>query len=169
VAVFKPALLRDASPVESSNLAVNVVVLRALEIRVVRIHLALGRLAPRVAGKDGQSDHQKKNRASGTSNLMKLPTCQHVWRGLRSFLVPIRQIARSRPTCSFTTQNRYIGDVYKSPALMGSELMSLAGRVTQGVIDNSRRRREWMRMRLLPVDDTRDFHPTGFQKIRISR
>jgi hypothetical protein len=49
---------------------------------------------------------------------------------------------------------------------MGSELMSLAGRVTQGVIDNSRRRREWMRMRLLPVDDMRDFHPTGFQKIR---
>ena len=44
--------------------------------------------------------------------------------------------------------------------------MSLAGRVTQGVIDNSRRRREWMRMRLLPVDDMRDFHPTGFQKIR---
>jgi len=63
VALFKPALLRDASPVESSNLAVDVVVLCALEIRVVRIHLALGRLAPRATDKDGQSGRQKKNRA----------------------------------------------------------------------------------------------------------
>jgi hypothetical protein len=63
VALFKPALLRDASPVESSNLAVDVVVLCALEIRIVRIHLALGGLAPRVTDKGDQSDHQRKTRA----------------------------------------------------------------------------------------------------------
>jgi len=65
MALFKPALLRDASPVESSNLAVDVVVLCALEIRIVRIHLALGGLAPRVTDKSDQSDPQKKNPASG--------------------------------------------------------------------------------------------------------
>jgi len=64
VALFKPALLRDASPVESSNLAVDVVVFCALEIRIVRIHLALGGLAPRVTDKGDQSDTQKKNPAS---------------------------------------------------------------------------------------------------------
>jgi hypothetical protein len=52
VALFKPALLRDASPVESSNLAVDVVVPRALKIRIVHIHLALGRLAPCFTDKD---------------------------------------------------------------------------------------------------------------------
>jgi hypothetical protein len=88
VALFKPALLRDVSPVESSNLAVDVVIVRALEIRVVRIHLALGRLAPRATDKDlasarGKLDFSKVNsehlfveQRKGRTRLFYLPPLQ---------------------------------------------------------------------------------------------